>query len=225
MYRDKISQRTIKIGLSLAMILTLAVVGILCAEEPANSRAFKNLNLKEAKIFNLQGDIQVKGPGRGWRTVKKSTLLKADDRVGIGEESYLELYFDNRRDVVFKFFGRAEILLKDIPKIAPKGFELSVDPKTKVSQVILFFKPESFYQKYAQELIELKIPYTFVNVSEGAVDVDGLRNNKPFNKSVLVPQEFSTYVFEGRPPFPPSPGNLALEVCVQNCSWGTNGSK
>ncbi|MDD5044782.1 MAG: hypothetical protein PHU91_05725 [Candidatus Omnitrophica bacterium] len=176
----------------------------------------KDLDMGQARILNYEGLVEVSRAGKPV-SVRKGTALNGEDEVIVYYDSFLELYFGNNRENIFRIEGENSFILADMLKSLPYGFEVRFDPRTKTTQTIFVFSEESWGAKYLELLQKGRIPYTVVFVREGVVATENVDILNP--KEILVKQGQMTYVFKDKNPFAAMPWEEYIDMCIEDC-WG-----
>jgi len=201
-------------SLSIIGIIFLFFCGIKEAKPAMDS--WKDLDLTQAKVLNYEGLVEVNRDGKPVQ-VRKNTLLKKTDEVIVYYDSFLELYFGNKKENILRIEGEDSFILRDVLNTVPYGFEVRHNPKNNTTETVFVFSEESWSAKYLELLQKGKIPYTVVFVREGVVAAESLNITNP--KEVLVKQGQMTYVFKGRDAFAAMPWEEYIDMCIEDC-WG-----
>lgn len=202
-------------------VVITAVMGMffvifLCGQAQAqNNQMLKNLDLRQAKVADYNGLIEIKRDGQLVR-LRKGTQVYENDLITVYQGSYLEICFRRDKDIIIRLEEKCNFILKQLLDTSPYGFEVRYEPKSKNTTIVLIFKPETWYIQFASLLREGNTLYTAVFVREGVVSVE----DKDETKEELINAGYMTYVFRNKPPSPPlSWEEFAAELCVENC-WG-----
>jgi hypothetical protein len=203
--------------LFLAAIL-MGIILFFCATAKAapESTTFKDLDLGQVRILNYEGLVEVNRDGKPVE-VRKNTALKKEDEVVVYYDSFLELYFENKKENILRVEGENSFVLSDVLKVVPYGFEVRYNPGNKSTETVFVFSEESWSTKYLELLQKGHIPYTVVFVREGVVAAESLEVSNP--KEILVKQGQMTYVFKGKNPFAAMPWEEYIDMCIEDC-WG-----
>ncbi|MCM8780230.1 MAG: hypothetical protein NC914_03710 [Candidatus Omnitrophica bacterium] len=172
------------------------------------------LDFNQARIHDYSGLVEISRDGQPLK-VRKNTTLKEADEITVYYDSYLELYFDNKKANIIRVEGENSFILQDLTKAAPYAFEIKSLPEKKQTQIILIYSEGSWTKKYLEVLQKGKIPYTVVFVKEGVVATESLEVARP--QEVLVRQGQMTYIFKGKVPFAAMPWEEYIDMCIEDC--------
>ncbi|MCM8770822.1 MAG: hypothetical protein NC936_03010 [Candidatus Omnitrophica bacterium] len=180
----------------------------------ATADLYRELNLEQARIFDYQGLVEVFRDGKAVK-VKKDAALKKGDEIIVYYDSYLELYFKEKKDNIIRIEGENSFVLEEVFKLTPYGFEVRYDPAKKRTQTVLIFNEKSWSERYVELLQKGKIPYTVVFVREGIVAAESIDVENP--RQVLLRQGQMTYIFKGKDPFAAMPWEEYIDMCIEDC--------
>ena len=203
---------------SFILVAQISAILFFCAicESSPKVGLWKDLDLNEARISDYQGLVEVARGGEPVK-VRKNTALMKTDEVVVYYDSYLELYFGNKKENILRIEGENTFILADVLKTPPYGFEVRYNPRNKSTETVFIFSEKNWSTKYLELLQQGEVPYTVVFVREGVVATEGLDVANP--KEVLVKQGQMTYVFRGKDPFAAMAWEEYIDMCIENC-WG-----